>query len=406
VRQLMKAHISSTGSSAHSRVYLRAVAVVGLIVIIATLSTKPNADTGTCGDASITLPFTDVSSGNIFFCSIAEAFFSGLTNGTDASHYSPSANVPREQMAAFVTRTLDQSVKRASKRAALQQFWTILGASGLGLTTLGTFPYFVQSDGADLWVAGSGDGVLFRVRASDGKLLGVWTGATSATGVLCAESKVFITGEALYQIDPAQPQGPVTTVTSSFGSSPFTLTFDGQRVWTTNTGSVSIVTLSPVSVTTASAGFIAPAGILFDGFNIWVTDDGDDSIKRLDSNGNIILSVNTGARPRFPAFDGTNLWVPNGNDNSISVVRATGPLTGTVLATLTGNGLSTPTQAAFDGESILVTNFDDRVSLWKASDLTPIGAFSTGTNTASIGACSNGVNFWITLYFNGKLARF
>src|ERR1041384_1495110 len=113
----MKAHISSTGSSAHSRVYLRAVAVVGLIVIIATLSTKPNADTGTCGDASITLPFTDVSSGNIFFCSIAEAFFSGLTNGTDASHYRPSANDPGEQMAAPVASTADQSVKRTPPSA-------------------------------------------------------------------------------------------------------------------------------------------------------------------------------------------------------------------------------------------------------------------------------------------------
>ncbi len=389
-----------------ARTRIQAIILIAAMIVIIAASAQLRADTGTCGGASITLPFTDVPSNSVFFCSIAEAFFSGLTNGTDASHYSPSANVPREQMAAFVTRTLDQSVKRASKRTALQQFWTIQGASGLGLTTLGTFPYFVQSDGADLWVVGNGDGVVFRVRASDGKLLGVWTGATSATGVLCAEGKVFITGEALYQIDPAQPQGPVATVTSSFGSNPFTLAFDGQRVWTTNTGSVSIVTLSPVGVTTASAGFTVPAGILFDGSNIWVTDDGDDSIKRLDSNGNIILSVNTGARPRFPAFDGTNLWVPNGIDNSISVVRATGTLTGTVLATLTGNGLSTPAQAAFDGERILVTNFDDRVSLWKASDLTPIGAFSTGTNTASIGACSNGVNFWITLYFNGKLARF
>lgn len=384
----------------------RTMMLVAAMVIVTAASTCLRADTGTCGGASIALPFTDVSSGNIFFCSIAEAFFSGLTNGTDATHYSPSVNVPREQMAAFVTRTLDQSVKRASKRAALQQFWTIQGASGLGLTTLGSSPEFVQSDGADLWVAVSGDAAVLRVRASDGKVLGVWSGATSAFGVLCAEGKVFIAGDALYQIDPAQPQGPVTTVTSGFGSRPFALTFDGQRIWTTNTGSVSIVTLSPVAITTVSAGFTVPAGILFDGSNIWVTDDGDDSIKRLDSNGNISLSVNTGARPRFPAFDGTNLWVPNGNDNSISVVRATGPLAGTVLATLTGNGLSTPTQAAFDGERILVTNFDDHVSLWKASDLTPIGTFSTGTNTASIGACSNGVNFWITLFFNGKLARF
>jgi hypothetical protein len=78
-------------------------------------SSRLNADTGTCGGASVTLPFVDVSGGSIFFCSIAEAYFSGLTIGTDPTHYSPAANVPREQMAAFVTRTMDQSVERAGK---------------------------------------------------------------------------------------------------------------------------------------------------------------------------------------------------------------------------------------------------------------------------------------------------
>jgi hypothetical protein len=81
---------------------------------------------------------------------------------------------------------------------------------------------------------------------------------------------------------------------------------------------------------------------------------------------------------------------------------------GTVLATLTGNGMNGPQQAAFDGERILVTNNDgNSVSLWKASDLTPIGNFSTGTGSfGAFGACSDGLNFWITLFSTGKLARF
>jgi len=31
----------------------------------------------------ITLPFADVPATNVFFCAIAEAYFSGLTNGGD-----------------------------------------------------------------------------------------------------------------------------------------------------------------------------------------------------------------------------------------------------------------------------------------------------------------------------------
>src|SRR6185295_15318783 len=110
----------------------RAALMIALMLIITIASRSLRADTGTCGLGMTTLPFTDVPSSNIFFCSIASAYFTGLTNGTTGTTYSPSANVPREQMAAFVSRTLDQSLKRGSRRAALKQFWTPKNADALG----------------------------------------------------------------------------------------------------------------------------------------------------------------------------------------------------------------------------------------------------------------------------------
>jgi len=406
---MTKNNFSTTLNS--RRVLLRTAGLMGLVIALSTYSTMQKADTGTCDGTSITLPFVDVPSASVFFCSIAEAFISGLTNGTDGTHYSPSAPVPREQMAAFVTRTMDQSVKRAGKRAALQQFWTIQGANNLTLTTVGSFPAGIQSDGADIWVANFGSATVSRVRGSDGKLLETWTGATNAAFVLCAMGKVFVTGQTnpgkLFEIDPTQTAVAVTTVTSALGSQPQGIAFDGQRIWTANIGgSVSIVTLNPVNVTTVTTGFSITTGILFDGANIWVTNAGDSSIKKLDSNGNILQSVTVGSNPSYPAFDGTNIWVPNISSSSVSVVRATGPLTGTVLATLTGNGLSGPNQAAFDGERMLITNGASSVSLWKASDLTPIGTFATGPSTVPFSACSDGVNFWITFSNATQIARF
>src|SRR5436190_21604114 len=103
--------------------YQAVIAVAVMIVVLTTASTYLRADTGTCGGASVTLPFTDVPSSNIFFCSIAEAYFSGLTNGTSATTYNPSDPVPREQMAAFVTRTQDSAIRRGSRRGALGQWW-------------------------------------------------------------------------------------------------------------------------------------------------------------------------------------------------------------------------------------------------------------------------------------------
>ncbi len=387
----------------------RTMILIAAMVIITAASTYMRADTGTCGGASITLPFTDVPSGNVFFCSIAEAYFSALTNGTSPTTYNPSDPVPREQMAAFVTRTMDQSLKRGSRRAALKQFWTPTSADGLGLTTVGTNPRLVESDGADLWVANNGSGTVSRVRASDGKLLETWTGAVGAYGVVAAKGLIFVTGETtpgkLYQIDPTQTMGAVTTLTSALGNSPIGIAFDGARIWTANFdgGSVSIVTLNPLNVTTVTAGFTAPVGILYDGANMWVTDQGAGKLFKLDSNGAIIQTVTVGDGPEFPVFDGTNIWVPNYFSSTVTVVRAS---TGAVLATLTGNGLNNPPTAAFDGERILVTNSSgNSVSLWKASDLSPLGSVGTAPGMP-IGACSDGLNFWITLQNPGKLARF
>jgi len=385
--------------------------LVTLVVSLTLLSTRVRADTGMCGDASITLPFTDVSGGNVFFCSIAEAYFSGLSNGTSPTTYNPGDPVPREQMAAFVTRTLDQSLKRGSRRAALKQFWTPTSPDGIGLTTVGTMPFLVETDGTDLWVANFNSATVSRVRASDGKLLETWTGATHAFGVVAAKGLIFVSGNtnpgSLYQIDPTMPVGAVTTVSSTLGSSPQGIAFDGARIWTANPGggSVSIVTLNPVSVTTVPTGTL-PFGILYDGSNMWVTDQGGNLFK-LDSNGAIIQTVPVGTFPRFPVFDGTNIWVPNLTASSVTVVRAS---TGTVLATLTGNGLAGPVAAAFDGERILVTNLSgtggNSVSLWNATDLSPLGSVSTGSSTGPAGACSDGLNFWITLQTTGQLARF
>jgi S-layer homology domain len=362
-----------------------------LMTSVVIVSERIRADMGTCGGVSTTVPFMDVG-GSIFFCQIAEAYFSGLTNGTTSTTYSPSNPVTRDQMAAFITRTMDQSLKRGSRRAALGQWWT---ANHSASSTVGNVPQGVQSDGADLWVANNSSGTVSRVRASDARLLDTWTGAIGASSVLVAEGGVFVTGYTaakLYCIDPTSAAGVVSVCASGLGTNPSGLTTDGTKIWTANnSGSVSIIDTCCASVTTVSTGFTHLGGILFDGTNIWVADFGDNQLKKLDSSGAILTAVNVGASPFFPVFDGTNIWMPNFGDNSITVVRAA---TSAVIATLTGNGLNSPVQAAFDGERIVVTNNGGLVvSLWKASDLTPLGTLGLGGG--SWGACSDGIKLWV-----------
>jgi hypothetical protein len=397
-------------------IFVRAIVLGALIATLTLFSTRLKADTGTCGGITITLPFNDTMA-SPFFCQIAAAYFSGLTNGTTATAYSPTQTVTREQMAAFISRTLDQSLKRGNRRAVTKKWFTPQTAASLALTDVGSSPQQVEYDGTDLWVANFSSNNVMRVRPGDGKLLDTWTGAQAAVGVLNAMGRIFITGNTnpgrLYMLDPAQPAATVTTLTAALGASPIDLAFDGSRIWTANSGgSVSIVSLNPTNVTTITTGFNGPGGILYDGTSIWLTDFGSSQLYRLNANGSIAQTINVGSVPQFPAFDGTNIWVPNSESNSVTVVRikdaAGNPLTTAfVLATLTGNGLNNPVTAAFDGERILVTNFDgSNISLWKAADLTPLGAVSTGTGTNPLGVCSDGLNFWITLNVTNKLARF
>ena len=355
-------------------------------------------------------PFVDVTADG--FCPfVLELFTLGITTGTTPTTYDPTSPVSRLQMAAFLSRTVDGVLKRGSDRAALNQFWTTKNEAALGLTTVGTNPTNVCSDGVDLWVANHGSNTVSRVRASDGRLLGTWIGATGASGIVAANGWIAIasggTPGALYTIWAGDVPGAVETVATNLGGSPQALTFDGGSLWTANyAASVSIITPadpSPWTVTTVTTGFVHPMGAGFDGSNVWVTEMGG-TLLRLDGNGAILQTVTVGSMPLALAFDGGNLWVTNYSSNSVTVVRAS---SGSVLQTLTGNGLNNPVTAAFDGQRVLVTNVNGpSVSLWKAADLTPIGSFSTGASTSPMGACSDGVNFWITLSNAARLARF
>jgi hypothetical protein len=376
-----------------------------LAVLAALLGGAGGALLGACG------PFTDVSDPT--FCSfVLEIFTLGITTGTTATTYDPAGTVTRLQMAAFLSRTVDGTLKRGGRRTALNQFWTTQANASLALTTVGIGPRPVVSDGEDVWVGNNTAGTISRVHASDGRVLETWTGAASPTGMLSAIGRVFATGYVtgnLYRIDPGQPAGAVTTVATNLGSGATGIAYDGSRIWTANTNSVSIVTPGaalPWTVTTVTASVGSLGGAVYDGGNIWVTNQNTGAILKLDSAGAILQTVTVGSGPLFLVFDGSNIWVPNVNASSVSVVRASN---GSILSTLTGNGLNVPLTAAFDGQRILVTNFAsgaDSVSLWKAADLTPLGTFSTGAGTRPYGACSDGINFWISLATAGQLSRF
>ena len=102
---------------------------------------------GTCG------PFTDFAA-DAFCPLMLEIFYLGITTGTTPTTYDPTSNVKRVQMAAFLSRTVDGVLKRGSRRAALDQFWTTQNGDKSSRETNSWGPSaFPSSDGADIWVS-------------------------------------------------------------------------------------------------------------------------------------------------------------------------------------------------------------------------------------------------------------
>ena len=355
-------------------------------------------------------PFTDVTPA---FCPfILELYYLGVTVGTSATTFSPDDPLTRGQGAVFVAKGLNQALARSSRRAALGQWWTATPHwdLGLGVSPVGPQPLFVATDGTDIWVPAF-DGTVTRVRASDGAVVETWTGTFAPGGAVVGMGRIFVNGAGapglLFMIDPGQPVGSATLVSSALGGNPLGITFDGSRIWTANLGSVSIVTPGPTlpwSVSTVTTGFTTMAGAVFDGTNVWVTDQAAGTLLKLDAAGAILQTVPVGVAPEHPVFDGANIWVPSAGSDSISIVQAS---SGALLTTLTGAAGSAPVGAAFDGQRVLVSNYgDSTISVWRAADFAPLGTVPAGQNTNPVGVCSDGTSFFVALNGPSQLGRF
>jgi DNA-binding beta-propeller fold protein YncE len=369
-----------------------------------------------CGGVDYPFPYTDVSGVGAAFCpGIMEAYVTGVSKGTTPTTFSPDETVSRVQMTTFLQRSLDQGVMRASRRAALDQWWTNTGPmQTIAVALGGGSPQYCAGDGENIWVSiGPGGNQLVKVQASTGQVLDTWDDIESAFGIRVVAGMIFVTGATspgnLYVIDPTQPPG--VPVSRPVGNYPQGIAYDGNMLWTANRGPpgslTGVVPATPYPVFTAAQGFNAPYGILYDGAHLWVTDTGAGTLLKLDSLGNILQTVTVGSEPAFPAFDGANIWVPNFADNSITVVQAS---TGNVVATINSdvnNQLSGPNAASFDGERILIANYTGNgVTVFKAADLSFVAHAITGVGTQPIAACSDGINFWIPLQGTTDLVRF
>jgi sugar lactone lactonase YvrE len=133
-------------------------------------------------------------------------------------------------------------------------------------------------DGANLWVTTAqteGNGAVHKIRASDGKSLGIFT----------------------------------------VGPYPISTAFDGANIWVVNGGKGANGTVTKLR---ANDGKLlgtfnvqgAPTGIAFDGTNMWVANRGYGTVSKLRArDGKLLGNFSVAGAPYGVAFDGIHIWV-------------------------------------------------------------------------------------------------
>jgi hypothetical protein len=212
---------------------------------------------------------------------------------------------------------------------------------------VGSQPYGLCFDGANIWSANFGDNTVGKIQANDGTVLGTFKVGNEPFGVTFDGANVWVSNLADATVTKLKASDGADLGTFTVGYGPGWMTFDGQNIWVP--GSKGTVTKLRASdgknqgtfTVSSNTGAIASA---FDGQNVWVTDGTSAVIKVRASDGAVLGTFPVGNGPLGIAFDGADMWVANRDDGTVTELRASD---GKVLGTFTAP--DGPYGVAFDG---------------------------------------------------------
>jgi hypothetical protein len=186
---------------------------------------------------------------------------------------------------------------------------------------VGSQPYAIAFDGANVWVTNSGGNKVTKLRAGDGSNLGTFTVGNAPTRIAFGGANVWVTNNAGNNVTKLRASDGANLGTLSVGSLPFGIAFDRANLWVTNSVSDDVTKVRAsdgANLGTFPVG-TQPQGIAFDGANVWVTNNGDNNVTKLRaSDGANLGSFAVGRLPEGIAFDGANVWVANDIDGTVS----------------------------------------------------------------------------------------
>ena len=257
---------------------------------------------------------------------------------------------------------------------------------------VGSGPYGVAFDGANVWVANAGSSSVTKLRASDGTNLGSFAVGGSPRGVAFDGAHVWLANYFSDSVTKLRASDGTNLGSWAVGDGPYAVAFDGANVWVTNSGSDTVTKLRASDGTSLGSFAVGdnPLGIAFDGANIWVTNFNSHNVTKLRASDGTNLGSFAVTGPYGVAFDGANVWVANAGSSSVTKLRASD---GTNLGSFAVGG--SPIGVAFDGANIWVANTaSNNMTKLPASDGPSIGSFAVGDNP--FGVAFDGANVWVT----------
>ncbi len=269
---------------------------------------------------------------------------------------------------------------------------------------VGLYPDHLAFDGMHMWVTNYGTSDLYKIRAADMSIVGVYATVNNPNPIAFDGQNLWVASETTGHVAKVRASDGVELLRmTTLPAGHWGMAFDGQSIWVSNTnnGTVSKITASDGSVAGTYAVGTQPNGIAFDGAAIWVANGGDDTVSKLNpTTGALIGTYAVGDAPMGLAFDGSNIWVANSAGGTVSRLRAyDGALLGTCPV---GAG---PFFIAFDGFNIWVTHYTDPGGVTRIQASNCALLTSIATDRYPFGIAFDGANLWVADSQTGKVSK-
>jgi len=368
-------------------------------------------------------PFTDVPSSSVYCPFILEAFISNITQGTSPTTFNPGDPVSRDQAATFFTRTMDQTLHRATVRTVIGKSWSPSSSSGAVPTDVGGSVNDVVTDGTYLWLARN-DGKVLKINVADRRLLETWSltsGVPRKLGVFAGQVWIGDDQGRIHSFNPTGQAGSASLLFSAsatgVGGGFPALAFDGANVWLASSGGTKIF----VYQVSGAGGTVINAGsnvesMVFDGTNMWVL-LANSSLQKMSipTPGAALPGVIETITLPGPVndcrmlYDGNNIWIPIGSNGTLYVVRPTANLASLPSSIVKNESIpdvAFPYVASFDGEYVMIGGVNNGiVALYKATNLTRIRTFTSGA-IGVLSIASDGRTFNIGDFLGTRLFQY